>query len=775
MNRLLLIVLTLLALNAHADGCLWYAERHDLKNQAGATVPIREARDIAATADCGVWALQDNRLSRFKADGSPDLDLRLPRNARYLEADPYDGSVWVAAEQLLWHLDAQGKLLQDLSPRGHGRWWGRERHGPHSGRYRDLTLGPDQSLWVLDGQRLTRYTKDGALIDSWDPRFRGDADDLLVDGLGSRYWLAGEKRLVAYDLSTRAPLIERRLDKDLEALALDPLTGTVWVLTDKSLQAYNPQGTPTQRILLRTLKINDPEDIAFDPLNHEVLVAHERGIARFSDTGTLKGTLPGRDIGLLAVPDFGLLPKLNLTSPPADALTNNPKPPFVLQYGAGCLAPDCGPGDAYFQALVLDAQLDTLTIGKSFVFDKTTRKAAYTPGSALQDGQHAFRAQVKDAFGHVSGTVTGQITVDTVPPKFLSITPADGSTFFEPNVTLQGSVDDLGSALTLEGLGSLLTQVLNNTLTFSRSLILAPGQNNLTVTAVDKAGNAASVRVTYTYVPVKVTIDAPAEGATVAGNQVLVTGTILGPANTGVTVNGTVAVQDAGKFYATVPLNPGANLLTVTAITQDGATVSKTINVTQSGDASFTVVANQLEGLAPVSVQFAVTPKSGVAIQNIDVDYNGDGAVDISTASTNTPLQYTYATPGTYRAKFTVTDDTGQATPQEVPIIVRDFQQMDTMLRGIYSGMLTKLKTGNIEGALAAVNGSAYEKYKAVFTALQPSLPTMVDQLGTIQSGTLGNEIAEYVLTRPQPDGSNRAFLIYFLRGEDGVWRIDSM
>ena len=586
MKRLLLIVLALLALNAHADGCLWYAERNQLKNQDGLTVPLKEVRDLAVTADCGVWALQDDRLYRFKPDGSPDLDLRLGHHGRTLLVDPYDGSLWIASEHRLRHLDAQGNPLQDQgrTPKGRGdrdRRDGGQEEG--NGRTRTLVLAPDETLWILDGQRLSRTGKDGAAIDTWDTRFRGETKLLAVDGLGSRYWLAGEKRLVSYDATTRAPLIERRLDKEIDALVLDPLTGTVWALTDKTLVAYTRDGTPTVKLLLKTLKIDDPEDLAYDPLAHELLVAHEKGITRLSDSGTLKGSYPGHDIGVLAVPAFGLLPKLSLLTPSQDALTNNPKPAFTLQYGAGCLQPDCDPGDAYFQALVLDAQLDTQALGKSFVYDKTTRKAAYTPGSPLQDGAHSFRAQVKDLFGHVSGTVTGQITVDTVPPKFLSLDPADGSTFYDPNVTVQGSVDDLGAALTLEGLGSLLTQVLNNTLNFSRALILSPGPNSLTVTAVDKAGNAASVRVTYTYIPVKVTIAAPIDGARIDDDLVTVSGSWQGPAGTAITLNGKAPQLNQNQFqYADLPLKPGANTLTVTATATQGYTATQTVTVTST-------------------------------------------------------------------------------------------------------------------------------------------------------------------------------------------------
>ena len=52
--------------------------------------------------------------------------------------------------------------------------------------------------------------------------------------------------------------------------------------------------------------------------------------------------------------------------------------------------------------------------------------------------------------------------------------------------------------------------------------------------------------------------------------------------------------------------------------------------------------------------------------------------------------------------------------------------------------------------------------------------PQIVSQLGTLQQATLGNEMAEYLLVRNTTNGP-QGFLIYFLLGEDGVWRIDGM
>jgi hypothetical protein len=95
-------------------------------------------------------------------------------------------------------------------------------------------------------------------------------------------------------------------------------------------------------------------------------------------------------------------------------------------------------------------------------------------------------------------------------------------------------------------------------------------------------------------------------------------------------------------------------------------------------------------------------------------------------------------------------------------------------LRGVYDGMVTRLRAGNIQSALTAFTGSAYEKYNAIFTQLQPSLASLVDQLGELQEVTFNMDLAEFSFVRTTPDGPQK-FMLYMIRAEDGIWRIDGM
>lgn len=88
--------------------------------------------------------------------------------------------------------------------------------------------------------------------------------------------------------------------------------------------------------------------------------------------------------------------------------------------------------------------------------------------------------------------------------------------------------------------------------------------------------------------------------------------------------------------------------------------------------------------------------------------------------------------------------------------------------------MKDRLRRGATEGALNTVGSATYEKYRDIFSSLGSSLSTVVDQLGAIDSSSIGREMAEYLIVR-DAGGFRYDYMIYLMRGEDGVWRISSM
>ena len=146
--------------------------------------------------------------------------------------------------------------------------------------------------------------------------------------------------------------------------------------------------------------------------------------------------------------------------------------------------------------------------------------------------------------------------------------------------------------------------------------------------------------------------------------------------------------------------------------------------------------------------------------------------MDVTTTDPNTVLSYTYPTPGVYQARITVTQ--GSPFTQTLIVGVNDAQQMDQMFTTIWTGMNNDLGRGDVNGALAYLNESAKRKYQPVFTALLPQMPQIVASYSPLRRVSISESIGEYAVIRSF-NGQKRLYLIYFLKDQDGVWRLDAM
>lgn len=384
-------------------------------------------------------------------------------------------------------------------------------------------------------------------------------------------------------------------------------------------------------------------------------------------------------------------------------------------------------------------------------------------------------AQVTDRFGHASEPVTNTFTVDTIPPKFLSLTPAEGSVLTSPKVTIQGTVDDPQATVVLANVGPATnTSVSGTTLSFSFPVTLAPGPNTLTLTAVDKAGNSTTTTLHLIVSAVSVTVTSPASGVTIQGDSVLVTGTFTGPINTGITVNGVVAAQAGDRFYAQVPLQPGNNPLTVTATSPEGFTATQTLTVTSTGPGPIQVKADPTSGIGPLTVSFTVQNNTQNAITKIEADFDGNGTTDFTTTNPAAVIQYTYTTPGVYQASFKVRDAQNNLYTVTQIVVVQDAAQMDQMFRTIWGGMTGALAAGDKVSAMRYLSDNAQAKFGPIFDALRSNMPSIVSTFSAFRRVSASSAIGQYAVVRP--DGTYYSvYLIYFVTDKDGVWRLDEM
>lgn len=771
------------------NGVVWFSDHKELKaidpqtNAIVRVLDLADEPDVLAADPAGdaVWILKGKRLTKLSDAGVALLAIDLNElepgfgAAKLLAVNPYRGSLWVVAEKELLQLSANGERV--------AQWRA-------SKKIDALAIDTNETPWIVAQRTLIHLGADAVPLDSIDLSQNLDkAEQLVVDGLGGVVWIADKKRLLRLNLNriTDAPQVvstpdtgeahntEDENDDFGKILALDihPVLGTLWAATEKSLLAFDRNGSFLYTAALPK-SLEKPNAIAFDLAAASLWVAAKDGVGRFNGSGELVAVVPAeKEAENVAVGGFTLYPTVSILEPADGTLTNNPQPGLRLALGSSCSGIPCLLPNAYTHSLDLDVTLNGEAISSQFAIDGA--EALYTPLVPLPEGTNRLMARGTDLFGHASDEVTGQFVIDTIAPKFVSIAPADGSMANEAGVEISGEVDDpTANVLLADGDGQGISMA--GGAVFSFAVVLKSGLNTFALTARDPAGNETTVPLRIAYNAVSVKITTPMGGTVLSSRAAIVSGDFTGAPNTGITVNGAVAEVLGNHFYANLALSSGPNTLTAVATTQSGASVADTVTVMVNAPSvePITITVEPQSGIAPLTVRFGVTNNGGQAVTQFSVDTNNDGTSELSVNVPTDPIDYVYATPGVYQTKIVATDGGGKQSERTVAIVVNDVRELDTTLRGIYLQMLGNLRERNIEAALTAITGGMRDKYGAVFESIEPRLPNIVDQLGMLQSGSFGREMAEYVIVRTQ-NGDPHAFLMYFIRSEDGVWRIDGM
>lgn len=274
----------------------------------------------------------------------------------------------------------------------------------------------------------------------------------------------------------------------------------------------------------------------------------------------------------------------------------------------------------------------------------------------------------------------------------------------------------------------------------------------------------------------QVQITSPADGALIQESVVQVRGTVSGASGAGVVVNGTQALVQDGAFVVDgVPLTTGANVLTATAAVISGQTAMYSVNVTSNGaPPALVLVATPDRGIQPLSVTFTYERTSTVGIQTLEMDWDGDGTFDLSTTNPADPLAHDYQTPGLYLARLRLTDTANVATEATAAVAVDNVAALDALLRSLWDGMNGALAVGDPASAADFLTTDAQERYGPVWSVLLADLPAIVASYSPVRGVFISGSIAEYAVNRTL-GGENYLFLVYFVRGPDGVWRIDAM
>ena len=136
---------------------------------------------------------------------------------------------------------------------------------------------------------------------------------------------------------------------------------------------------------------------------------------------------------------------------------------------------------------------------------------------------------------------------------------------------------------------------------------------------------------------------------------------------------------------------------------------------------------------------------------------------------------YTLSTPGLHRIKVTVFDATGHvlyAVRRQVRVY--DRAELAGKVVGTYWSMLDRLADSDPTGALRQFTLDAQDRYADVFATLGNGVAAIAPQLRRLVDGVIGDDIAELTHARDTPNGP-ALFMIYLVRGRDGLWRIETM
>lgn len=712
-----------------------------------------------------LWIGMQARLYRLDLNGEIKATLDLHRQIEGMALDPTRSHLWVGERRQLMVLDKVGTTLFTVPL----------ERDPQALAY-DAAL--DQ-VWVVSGHTVSRYDAGGnQVFTAWES---GDINDHIApDGQGG-LWAAGDSTLSYIDESgnlafTLTPFAsDPDHDGDIDHrgrivdLVSDPLNHTTWVADARYLEQYATDSTLKQTIDVRSFTGSTPDcPSGLRPTEHSSgghsdRCDRERGVGWqgiwFGDHGV-------RHVALYV---DTLPPTITFTAPKDLTFTNRSKPTFVVAWT------DTGSG---VDSTTLKVTSDGVPLPINCLASDTDAQCSVA--SVLQDGTYTLSTTVADYAGNQSKPASVTFTIDTVPPPlpggaFIGFTPGPAG-----SVTLVGeaggvAADAASVSVTNIRTGQTATGTVNSDGSYSISV---PGtaSDEFAITLTDSAGNVTAPFYMHgSDVPLRLTITAPAAGANIPGDVMNVFGTVQGPANTGITVNGVPAVLSGSQWVANnLSLVPGVNTLIVTATTSGGLTVTQTLNVSSAGSSSLILNATPTAvGIAPLAMTFEYQFLSQTAIQNLHIDYSGSGNfVDVSDPAAT--LSYTYSTPGIYVVTLILTDANYVEYQAQLSVVVEDPEQLDALFQGIWGDMTTALISGSKPAAMNKLDYTAQQNYGTAFDVLLPHMQQIVSTFSPLLRSSISASTSEYAVVRPLPVGGN-LFFIYFIKDQNGVWRLDSM
>lgn len=335
------------------------------------------------------------------------------------------------------------------------------------------------------------------------------------------------------------------------------------------------------------------------------------------------------------------------------------------------------------------------------------------------------------------------------------------------------------------------SQILNtSSLTGSMAIAYAGLQTNNTLEVDGKGRSGDTIEVGVARVSAEstcgpsISIDSPAANAVINSARVVVIGKVIAQTrDIGVTVNNRLAEVDlwhAGtesdpfRFVATIDARSGAfELQAVVRDTNGGkGTASRSVIVSPAPQ-PFELRPDSDHGVAPFAASFSVVTETPERVQSFDVDYNADGAYEISNVTSfETALTYNYATPGIYTARLRVRDVAGATFLSNVYVTVQHPAAIDAAVQARWKQLRDAFAAQDVEGAVMLFSRPAREKYRVAFTTLFDRLPAIAAGMSSAPAAmSIQADYVDYLVTRVE-DGKTMGYRFTLMRDAAGLWKI---
>jgi len=386
-----------------------------------------------------------------------------------------------------------------------------------------------------------------------------------------------------------------------------------------------------------------------------------------------------------------------------------------------------------------------------------------------------------------STSATTSSTTTTFPSgPFAVVDPSDATMLLGGEIALSGrqSYDVSGGSLTFawtlqaRPAGSQ-ADLADDSSSVARLTPDVAGSYEVDLVVSSAAGESDPARATIEVVAesdLSLSITEPDQGDTITSDRVRVTGTVAAPLNTGVAVNGVVAEVYGGTFIAEgVRLAAGTNVLTATATTPAGITLSSGIVVTaQAEPPILEFSASSASAISPAYVTFRLTFSSEEEIDDVAVDFDGDGQPELLDDVLPEDLACTYGTPGIYLPHVVVHDASGATHEATASVVVQSAAGAEAVFQAIWADVHAALLAEDVAAAQRFVHPRQRERFGAAWRALLPNFPAIWASYSPLSAHRLTPETADYFVTRTL-DGELRVFFVAFVRDTDGVWRLYGM